>query len=328
MDTFIKSAQDHEKLVFFNYERPGQIQSIVFRCRPDETSFRKLRESCKFKKIQRPDKNHTYIDFDVKHVLPIFHGLSSENFTFSQDFLDIVKQIVAINKNSDHFIPTVSIKNFKLQFTNVADHTKVIVGEIFHEFYEKSPQIFAERMRRLYVEFDYDIKNSDNDLELSSKILKSKFNTLSISPTVYNFEKLWKNIEFLGQKPVVIVLDDSDCIKEKLEKIIPAMLTTVKKENISFMFRLDNKSEENIQFNQYLHQNGLDSPVNNYTEVAFITRSRISKIFLKYFPTPYTLILMTRHSFGKLKYLMQNSQVTYLYKDSIFNITGGEFEVM
>lgn len=301
---------------------------IVVSFKDDDKIFMRLKTILGTHKLRRLQKDTIRIDFHARYVLPLFSGLSLENFTFSQDFLDIKNKVQYIKDNEEKFVPTVTIENSNLIFSNVANNTKNLVTEIFHNFYQKSPQIFAERLRRLYVNFDYDFTVDDQDLNLSKKILSSKYSSFSISPKTHNFEKLWKNIEFLGQKPVVIVLDESNCVVDKIEKIIPAILTTVDKKNISFMFRLDNKSHENIQFNQYLHKNGLDAPVNNNTEVVFIARNKITKIFLKHFSSPYSLILMTAHSFGKLKYLVQNSQVTYLYQDSIFNVTGDKIEIM
>jgi len=328
MEISTKINKSPTRFVYLDLNDSNNIDKIVVEIDYDEKLAGKLVDIVGYKNIIRKTKNTFYIGFDVKHILPIFSGLSTDNFQFSQEFINVKDQVVEIIENKNNFLPIVKIENSTLCIENVSQHTKRQIHEIFDKFYQKSPQIFAERMRRLYINFVPRLDITDDDLELSKKILTSHHNTFSISPTEYNFEKLWKNIEFLGQKPVAIVLDDNDCTAEKIANLVKAISTTVETKNIAFMFRLDNKTNENIQFNRYLHENGLDSPLNNNTEVAFITRNKISKIFLKYFVSPYSLILMTKHSFGKLKYLVQNSQVTYLYKDSIFNRTGDKFEIM
>ena len=173
----------------------------------------------------------------------------------------------------EHHIPMLVIEDKKPKIVNFDKNLPPLTST------EILPALFEARRRGVDT-WDNTISNfldSDEVDEITRQFLKSepseKFN---IDSEIHGFSSLETIIKFMG--PCLFVIPGGS----ELEKLIMAheFLRSIGIENyqMSVMFRLP--TESNVNFNNFVKNNGLNTPIKDHTQIVFIS-SKLPKPVLK-----------------------------------------------
>ena len=79
--------------------------------------------------------------------------------------------------------------------------------------------------------------------------------------------------------PVVIVLDEKSA-RDELYEFNRAFNGVIANEDMSVMFRMDNKDNDSVEFNRYIKEYNLNNPVDKSTKIVYISNNKVPKPLL------------------------------------------------
>ena len=196
-----------------------------------------------------------------------------ENFEIDDELADLFSQAKEIMSNMEHHIPMLVIEDKIPKIINFDKNLPLLTST------EILPAIFEARRKGIDT-WDNTISNfldSDEVDEITREFLKSEpGEKFSIDSEIHGFSSLENIIKFMG--PCLFVIPGGS----ELEKLIMAheFLRSIGIENhqMSVMFRLP--TESNVNFNNFVKNNGLNTPIKNDTQIVFIS-SKLPKPVLK-----------------------------------------------
>ena len=125
---------------------------------------------------------------------------------------------------------------------------------------------------------------------LSKKLLYRKTNRVLINKNEYNIDRLLETLLELHRYPCLFVINEKEC-----QYILPELHSRLRNifypDTMTCLFRLDNNDSQNIEFNQYIKENNLNSPLDKSHKIVYITNIELKKTIFKVEWQPKTVVL-------------------------------------
>jgi hypothetical protein len=269
----IREINTSKKMSVMDHVLYGRVISVIFPY--NETYVTKIKEyktSNDYRTWSKDLKSWIFslTETNLKFLMDF---AIEENFEISDEIAKLFSQAKEIISNMEHHIPMLVIEDKKPKIVNFDKNLPPLTST------EILPALFEARRRGVDT-WDNTISNfldSDEVDEITRQFLKSepseKFN---IDSEIHGFSSLETIIKFMG--PCLFVIPGG-C---ELEKLIMAheFLRSIGIENyqMSVMFRLP--TESNVNFNNFVKNNGLNTPIKDHTQIVFIS-SKLPKPVLK-----------------------------------------------
>lgn len=257
-------------------------------------------------KLEIPHDEYIHVKGTHKHLFLlseinlflIIKKFKNKHFDIDKKLLDCFDLLVNMQNTSENYIP--GIYNYRIK--NLHNDLKTIaVKELGHP--TKSNLAIYNDRKRLYGLKHFDkLALQESLLELStlaSKISTRQTKKVFINSKNYNLENVILSIYELKRFPLLIALPTSKEY-EYLKSTYEVLKNIINYQDISVIFRLDNKGSDNISFNSYIQQNKLNSPVAENTKIVYTNTSKITKPLLTSNWNPIAAIFLdsTRTAFG------------------------------
>ena len=269
----IREINTSKKMSVMDHVLYGRVISVIFPY--NETYVTKIKEyktSNDYRTWSKDLKSWIFslTETNLKFLMDF---AIEENFEISDEIAKLFSQAKEIISNMEHHIPMLVIEDKKPKIVNFDKNLPPLTST------EILPALFEARRRGVDT-WDNTISNfldSDEVDEITRQFLKSepseKFN---IDSEIHGFSSLETIIKFMG--PCLFVIPGGS----ELEKLIMAheFLRSIGIENyqMSVMFRLP--TESNVNFNNFVKNNGLNTPIKDHTQIVFIS-SKLPKPVLK-----------------------------------------------
>ena len=269
----IREINTSKKMSVMDHVLYGRVISVIFPY--NETYVTKIKEyktSNDYRTWSKDLKSWIFslTETNLKFLMDF---AIEENFEISDEIAKLFSQSKEIISNMEHHIPMLVIEDKKPKIVNFDKNLPPLTST------EILPALFEARRRGVDT-WDNTISNfldSDEVDEITRQFLKSepseKFN---IDSEIHGFSSLETIIKFMG--PCLFVIPGGS----ELEKLIMAheFLRSIGIENyqMSVMFRLP--TESNVNFNNFVKNNGLNTPIKDHTQIVFIS-SKLPKPVLK-----------------------------------------------
>lgn len=266
------------------------------------------------KEYDKQTKTH-FIKFTEYNVLQIIEKFQDANFTIEDALEKIYIDIKKFNDNPKDFCPGI----YKYELKNIHENCKSYAQKLLGKPSNNNLALYYDRRDTLGLKYfdESDLDTSLNMLPNIAKLIaKNQSKQVYIKKTTCSLQELINSILLLKRLPLIFIL------KKKFENldlidIITALKSKINIEDISVLFRLDNLSPENIEFNKNVKQLKLNNPINKNTKVIFLNEDKIPKPLLACNIQPNTTVCFdTFRRYKTIKTFYETSDLIIHYDDS------------
>lgn len=241
------------------------------------------------KKIVKQNNTHFFpLDtqslFNVVKIAKRFE----HKFDIQPDILEAYALLEEFNENRDKYIPGV----YNGEVRNISHLAK---EGLIAECENNLALYYDRRFKYGLIHFDENIAQSYFHFSsLSKKIITRQENSVVWNNLEnINFNEFVHSLFELNRFPVLIVLDEKEA-HDDLVSTYNSFRHVLKNEEISVLFRKDGKDP----FNQYVHDNKLNNPVDKNTKVVYISNNKLPKPLLQTDWTHRTVMLIRPRGLG------------------------------
>ena len=234
-------------------------------------------------------KTH-FVTFNEKNVFTLIDKLKDAGFIIDNEIIEYYNKIVDIYNSNEDYQP--GIYNWRLRnlSKSAVIHAKSLIGDPC----PKNIDIYYDRRHILGLSY-FDETAVDRVLQtydlLSKKIILRKHKNVFINKKDFVFSQIFHSILKLKRLPILFVLGNNsnnkfihnDIITQQVYAINKLADTLIDKNEIksSVLFRLDNSTAENIQFNQYIKDHQLNEKITTDTDIVYILSNKLPKPLLR-----------------------------------------------
>lgn len=285
--------------------------------------IQQIKESISYKDhLHKKGSHEHFIKLTPTNLYQINKYFDFPNFDIQQEVKDLLDRIKVIVHSKHEYAP--GIFNFKLKnFHPNAD--KYIVSRLgtpnrnnIYKFYDR---------RFLYAITHFDKNHVDESLTSCSDFTRSivlrKHSSVWNKSDYENYSKIINTLNDLDRYPLFVLLPNENEYK-LLEQTHKLLSKYVNNKDISVMFRLDNTTDENIKFNNYIKDNNLNNSLANNTKIVY-TNNKITKPTLEsgILPEAWLCLQSDRVPLELSKYMNQSDLIIFSVEElSPFNLYG------
>lgn len=240
-------------------------------------------------------KTH-FLELDEKNVYEIVGRFKECNFEIDEELLNFYNIIQKFVESKNNFVP--GILNYN--FVNVATSTKEYALKILGIPSVKNLALYYDRKDILGLDLfdESELTKSFSSLTpLAEKITRLERKNIFMSKNKFTFFDVCNTINELKRFPLLIILSKGQ-ESQDLINLIDSLQKFIDIENISVLFRLDNISENNIDFNENVKKFKLNNKITDATQVVILNNEKIPKPLLssKWHATTTLQLDSVRHS--------------------------------
>lgn len=255
-----------------------------------------------------------YFNYNEYNIFKILTLLKEKNFEVEKSLQEKYEILEMMDKNKKDYIPGIYGFKLKNMHNNAINFCISSIGEPTIDNLAQ----YADRNAVLGIEhFDTnDLNISINKLTtLSQKIVRRKHNHVLIDPNVFSFDRVAETILELNRYPLLVVLNDKTD-NEDIHTVYESFKNIFSNESFCTLYRKDNTSEENIEFNQYVKENYLNNSLAFDSKIVYTNVNKMSKILLQSDWTPQCAIFMGSHRTSKLNVYLDELDLVIHYDDN------------
>jgi len=263
------------------------------------------------------DKHVHYFQWNEINVYKVMNIANKfkEKFDIDQDVQDYYNEIVEFDMSKASIIPGVRNNTF----VNIPEDLRKYLEQTFPNVEENIVSIWDKR--RLYGLHTFDNINTTNYSVLGRKLLDRTTANLIVRSDVWSIDQLLSALNEIDRFPIVIALDSDNHPFDHLTTVYNSVKGFVDHKNISVMFRLDNKNNE--EFNQFIQTKGLNNSIDDNTKIVIVNRKKITKPIIKSQWKPFCMLTFGQsRGYGSVfsTYIEQfDLKIYYTKEDSIIS---------
>ena len=218
-----------------------------------------------------------YFRLDEIAVYEIVNEFKNKEFVIDQELIDFYEQLVYIKQNETNFLPVVKDGELVNFHPSTEDYLVSTLGQ------PSVDTIVRYKDRALLHNihfFDEELldRATKQLLPLTGCLVNRTSTQVLVHPKEWSLEELSKSLNQLDRFPIMFILSTETALAD-LKKSVAAVREYVDQDSISVLFRLDN--DTNADFNEYIKQDRLNSPVTPETKVVYICKDKLPKPLLK-----------------------------------------------
>ena len=232
-----------------------------------------------------------YFEANEINIYHVVNAFKDSNFVIDEEILSYYEKLKDFENNKGDYVP--GVYNYKLK--NLSDNAiDYIISSIGEPTQENIVQ-YRDRKELLGLKhFDDDeIKEiSKNYTVLTNKLIFRDKVDVFVNKNKYTMSQVIESLIELDRFPLLVILDDNN-INDSLHEVAKEFLHVMPAELQSVVFRLDNTTEKNIEFNQYVKRYNLNSPVDTNTKIVYnYYNNKLPKPLFKTGWRPITVLQM------------------------------------
>ena len=268
----IRKTNTSKKISIIENKIYGKVVSVVFPYNENYVAKIKENKSSEYRTWDKEQKSWIF-SLTETNLNFLINFAKDENFEIDNEFKNLSNQVSEVVTKMEQYVPMLVIDEKNLKFVNFNENLPPLVSK------DILPAIFEAR-RKGITTWDNTISNfvdSDEVDEITRQFLKSDpGDKFCVDSKIHEFSSLETIIKFMG--PCLVVIPGGS----ELEKLVQTygFLKSIGIENhqMSVMFRLP--TETQLNFNNFVKNNGLNSPIKDHTQIVFIS-SKLPKPVLK-----------------------------------------------
>lgn len=219
-----------------------------------------------------------HFKLDESSIYEIVEEFKNSHFEIEEQLINQHRKILQIMENKKNYVPGIYNFDLKNLHQKGVDYVVSSLGEPtpdnLHKFYDRRELLGITHFDQVDVE-----QALRSLLPLTKRLIQRNSTHVLVKPTEFSVNNLVESVFELYRFPVVIVLDEKSA-RDELYEFNRAFNGVIANENMSVMFRLDNKDSDAVEFNRYIKEYNLNNPVDNSTKIVYISNNKVPKPLL------------------------------------------------
>lgn len=207
----------------------------------------------------------------------------NKDFEIDQALLELYDRVSIMLEHASDYVP--GIYNYEIK--NCHPNAKKYMLDTIGLPSKDNIHLYKDRANMLgLIYFDSQLVTNaiNNCTPLTQKIINRKKASVFINQKSYSISSIIESLFELDRFPIAVVVDefrnnDLDCI-DNFYTIHKALTNLIDNSQMSVLFRLDNNSSDNTEFNNYVKNNNLNNLVDENTKVVYI-KDKAPKFLIK-----------------------------------------------
>lgn len=203
-------------------------------------------------------------EFNLITVVDFF---AKDGFVISDDVKILHEKITELVKNNSNYLDIYSPQNNK------------ILSQITNEIIKESDRDLILLDKRIKYQYSFSSKKIENSLEF--KIANRSKTNMWIDETNYTLEEILESFKSLNRFPCLFVFDKHHVVSSlRILNLLKNYAEKTHDGSIGIYFRVDNSSQSNKEFNEFIKNNNLNKNLTSETTIAGIASALLPKFFL------------------------------------------------
>jgi hypothetical protein len=268
----IRKSNTSKKISIVENKIYGKVVSMIFPYNEIYVSKIKENKGSDYRTWDKEQKSWIF-SLTETNLNFLVNFAEDENFETDDEFKNLSAQVLEAMSKMEQYVPMLVVEGKKLKFVNSDQNLPPLVNQ------DILSAIFEAR-RKGITTWDNTISNyvdSDEVDEITRQFLKSDpSDKFCIDSKIQGISSLETIIKFMG--PCLVVIPGGSELEKLI--IVHTFLKSIGLENhqMSVMFRLP--TDTHLNFNNFVKNNGLNSPIKEHTQIVFIS-SKLPKPVLK-----------------------------------------------
>ena len=203
----------------------------------------------------------------------------NKQFEIEESLLSYYNKLKNIFNNQKDFVPGI----YNLEYKNIKENTLKFLHDEFGQPDIDNLYLFKDRQKSLGLEyFDaHDLQKSVSELSvLSRNIINRNKSSVLIKPKSWSVDQLAFSITELDRFPLVILVDENTAF-DNLITWYNSFKQVIDNKDVSVLLRLDNTTDNHINFNTFVKEANLNNPVAQNTKIVYINKNNVPKPLVK-----------------------------------------------
>lgn len=231
-------------------------------------------------KITDTDNKINYFKLTEKNIYRIIEILKDRKFTIENEVNLQYEKLQMMMNNKNNYLP--GVYGFKLKNLNkkAVDYIISDIGE------QPSPENLALYKDReaLYGIEHFDKEDLDASVKhlttLSQRIVRRRSTQILVNPESFTVDHVAESILELNRYPLLVCLDSKTELDD-LTTVYHSFRNIFPNDDFCVLYRKDNDSPDNKNFNQYIKQNNLNNSLGNTSKIVYTSQDKLVKTLIK-----------------------------------------------
>lgn len=231
-------------------------------------------------KITDTDNKINYFKLTEKNIYRIIEILKDRKFTIENEVNLQYEKLQMMMNNKNNYLP--GVYGFKLKNLNkkAVDYIISDIGE------QPSPENLALYKDReaLYGIEHFDKEDLDASVKhlttLSQRIVRRRSTQILVNPESFTVDHVAESILELNRYPLLVCLDSKTELDD-LTTVYHSFRNIFPNDDFCVLYRKDNDSPDNKNFNQYIKQNNLNNSLGNTSKIVYTNQDKLVKTLIK-----------------------------------------------
>jgi hypothetical protein len=241
------------------------------------------------KLYDKVEKIH-YFAFTEKNLHKVVTELKDKSFEIDSELQERYSVLETMNNNKNDYVPGIYGLKLKNLHDKAIDYMLSSIGEPDSD----NLALYKDRSQLFGIQHfdDADLNSSVSKLtSLSQKIVKRSYSQVLVNSTEHTFNRVAESILELNRYPLLVCLNDSTDF-DNLQLVHQSFKNIFNNDDVCTLYRKENDSLENKEFNQYIKDNNINNPLANNSKIVYTSVNKMSKTLLKSNWRPAAAILM------------------------------------
>lgn len=217
-----------------------------------------------------------YFTFNEHNAYTCVDAWKDRNFTIDSTLLEFYNKLVIMNNNKENYIS--GVYQFKLK--NLKDKAvSALISDVGDAPNQSNLALYKDREELYGLKYfdEADLEKSLRNLStLTQKIVNRKHPNIFVNSKHHSLDKLIYSLWELNRFPILVFLD-GQCPLEKLHEFHNSVSALFNDNEQTVLFRADNDTADNIEFNAYIKNNNLNNKLDKNIKIVYINNTKIPK---------------------------------------------------
>jgi hypothetical protein len=221
-----------------------------------------------------------YVELNETNIYTVIDKFKNANFDIDDNLKIIYENILHMKNKKEEYAPGIFGLKLKNLHNKAIDYALSSIGEPDIENLAR----YKDKQEALgIVHFDEDdlLKSLNATQPLTRRIVYRKNRHVFIDNNEFTIDNVVESLLELHRFPILVMLPDNESSLDLMHLVQKSFKNIIPTENITNLFRKDNTTPTNIEYNNYIQENKLNNSLANSTKLVYTSNNKIPKSLMQ-----------------------------------------------
>jgi len=233
-------------------------------------------ETISNKRHYNKSKKIHYVEVNEQNIYEVVNKFKNANFDIDDTLKEIYENIQMMKDNREENVPGIFGLKLKNLHQKAIDYAISSMGEPTIDnlaLYKDKQDILG------IVHFDdSDLNESLNNLQpLTKRIIARTKRHIFINKTEFTLDNVAESMLELYRFPIMFIVPNGDSSLDYIHSVQSSFKNIIPNDSVSTLFRKDNDTDINKEFNNYIKENKINNSLAISTKIVYISNNKLPK---------------------------------------------------